>query len=110
MNGTDLLAKASKAGYDYRAIYGAFPEKIGIHAQQLGLLPFVIFFPEPPPIELFTIQQDVSKCIDIKRHETRFEPVMGEDIHPDEVYLPIPGSPYKCVSGEFVAKLAKEFE
>jgi len=53
--------------------------------------------------------EDIGNLM-IEIHEATFEPVIGSDIHIDEVYLPIPGDIDKCVSGTFVAKMAKEFE
>jgi len=53
--------------------------------------------------------EDIGSLM-IEIHETTFEPVIGSDIHIDEVYLPIPGDIDKYVSGTFVANLAKEFE
>jgi hypothetical protein len=111
MNGTDLFNKASKAAYDYKSVYGKFPSKIGIHTHQLGLLPLTIRFPLLPQINVFdeAAMEDIGSHI-IEIHETTFEPVIGSDIHMDEVYLPIPGDIDKCVSGTFVARMAKEFE
>jgi hypothetical protein len=110
MNATELLDKAIKAGYDYRAVYGKFPVRIGIHMTQLGLLPYHVVFPDPPPIELARLTEPSCASIPIDHHETRIEPAVGMDIYPDEVYLPVPGNGDLCVSGAFVAKLAKEFE
>ncbi len=107
-----LFEKAAKAAYDYKAVYGRFPDKIGIHATQLASLPRCIFFPILPPISsLVNTSDDISLASPtLDRHEAIFEPVVGWGIHQDEVYLPVPGSQSKCVSGEFVAKMAKEFE
>lgn len=111
MNGTELMGKASKAAYDYKSVYGKFPDKIGIHTKQLGLLPFVIRFPIMPELKILPMaEMGTIGNHGIEIHETKFEPVMGIDIHLDEVYLPIPGDIDKCVSGRFVANLAKEFE
>ena len=112
MSDTKLLDKALKAGYDYRAVYGKFPDKIGIHVKQLGLLPFyLLFILDPPPIEIALLADEPSLAdMTIHRHEVRIEPVMGPDIYPDEVYFPAPGDESKCISSAFVAKLAREFE
>jgi hypothetical protein len=107
MNGNELFSKASEAAYNYKSVYGKFPDKIGIHHSQLGLLRReAIFFPIMPQISIAEME-DIGN-IEIERHRATFETVRGEDIHPDEVYLPIPGNPLKCVSGKSVAIMARD--
>jgi len=112
MNGTELFKKAEKAAYTYKSVYGTFPDKIGIHHRQLELLPLYIRFPLLPQVNICskTEMEDIGSYM-IEVHETKFEPVIGHDIHMDEVYFQMPGTrSNRTMSSELVAKMAKEFE
>ena len=112
MNDTDLWDKAAKAGYDYRTVHGCFPDKIGIHYERLRQFHRdCIIFPEPPPIEVnwFKPEEEIPPYPTLKQHHARFEPVVGEHIREDEVYVPVPGA-MNAISGEEIADQARELE
>ena len=111
MNDTELFAKASKAGYDYRALYGKFPDKIGIHYKRLGTFRRFIIFLEQNPIPAVVEQLDKAmEGITVRQHQTMVEPVVGADIEWDEVYVSAPGWTQKVLPSKFLATMAKEFE
>lgn len=117
MTSAELLHKATKAAYDYKSVYGKFPNRIGIEASQIGLLPPYILFPLlPEPTSIFKMQElSEITSIAVDRHEMRCDPVYGKDIARDEVYFDVPGAVKigqlsKVMNGALVAKLAKEFE
>ena len=113
MDDIDLFAKASKAGYDYRELYGKFPDKIGIHYKRLSMLRrgSIIFPVMPPRIPVMAYADlDIPPDLTISMHYTRFEPVRGQGIIWDEVYLPVPESEQGVMPGERLARMAKEFE
>src|SRR5438270_13157063 len=108
MNDTQLLAKASKAAYDYQKLYGKFPDKIGVHFQRSVTLPYFLYFPIMPRISCLSLETlESAQNITIERHEVRIEPVLDVGIFWDDVFLLIPGGEQKAVNCEFVAKMAK---
>jgi hypothetical protein len=113
MNDIDLYNKAAKAGYDYRTVHGCFPEKIGIHYKRLCQFhrDCIIFLERTPPeVNWFVPEKADLEAITFKQHRTRFEPVIGEHIRWDEVYLPVPNDPMDVISGEQIAYLAHREE
>lgn len=112
MNDTELFAKASKAGYAYRALYGKFPDKIGVHYKRLGTFSRSIIFLEQDPISALAVVEQPDKAMEritIRQHQTMVEPVIGADIEWDEVYLSAPGWTQKVLTGKLLATMAKEF-
>lgn len=113
-----ILAKAQQACYDYKAVYGKFPEKVGVRSDYPFSLPpsIVIMELEPIPVQ-WTVQELSDESIpsaSYTRHAIYLEPVAGPGIKMDEVYVTIPSpDPFrihaKVMDGAFVAKLAREF-
>ncbi len=111
MTDEELLDRAAQAGYNYRKVYGSFPDTIGIHWHRLrGMSQTCLMFPEPPPIVSRWWLSDVSldtpllSCL----HRMLLEPVDGPDINYDEIYVPVPELPdgYERVrSGESLARM-----
>jgi len=111
VNDTELYNKAAKAGYDYYMVYGSFPEKIGIPYERLHQFGCTqIIFPEMNPVEYFREMMPDFTSITYRQHVARFEPVLGEKIKWDEVYLPYPGDDKRVISGEAIAYLAHQKE
>ncbi len=112
MTNSELLDRAAQAGYNYRKVYGSFPDKIGISLHRLyGLKQTCIFFPEPPPVEACLFLAD-SMDVPLRTsiHRTPLEPVDGPDINADDVYLPVPELPdgqERLRSGEALSRMAK---
>lgn len=110
MNDSEFFNKAAKAGYDYRTVYGTFPDKIGIHHKRLSQFDHqYVIFPDPSPITLVNFD-GTGGPITIRQHKATFEPVVGRDIEWDEVYLPIPGDSMNVTSSVIMAKMARAQE
>ena len=108
----ELFTKASKAAHDYRMVHGSFPEKIGIHYKRLHQFSHrQIYFHEPTelPLACFAaVELQPFESVTYKRAMATFEPVVGEQIEWDEVYLPIPGDERNVISGAGIALLAQK--
>jgi len=117
----ELLRKAEKVCYDYKAVYGKFPAKIGVrHDNPFPLPPSIVIMElNPVPVQ-WTVQELNDESINAAsytRHAIWLEPIAGAGIKPDEVYVTVPGDwdPFrnqnyaKVMDGAFVAKLAREF-
>src|SRR6266516_3499721 len=113
MNDSELYTKASQAARDYRTVHGVFPDKVGIHHKRLQSFPYRhIVFPEMTelPAVVFSLEEPSLESMTFRRHMVMFEPVIGEAIEWNEVYLPIPGKETKVISGQDIARFARAKE
>lgn len=118
MTDDELMERAARSGYNYRRVYGVFPDTIGIHWQRLKrMTQTCIMFPDPPTVtsQLYLVTDmdasSVRSCI----HRTALEPLKDrEDMDYDEVYVPVPELPdgqQRLRSGEALARMARsEYE
>ncbi len=107
----ELYSKAVQAGYNYRKVYGKFPERIGIHRLQMQQLDhFLIVFPVHPETKPTYIdgKPDFTN-FRYSQHATYFDAIVGKDIEYDEVYVLVGDtSDQRVISGKTLATLAKE--
>src|SRR6266567_5805781 len=110
MNDDELWNKAHKAGLDYYAVYGVFPEKIGIHHKCVSQLKRDhIIFVEMPTFSISSLLSDElqQESISSRHHIAWFRPVVGPSIKLDEVYLPMPNDGLRVISGDDIARFAQ---
>ena len=112
MNDSKTIAQAEKAARDYKAVYGKFPEKIGISYQYPCPVPPSIILMELNPIPLNSVVQQLDKpweYASYTQHCIPLEPIVGLNVKWDEFYLPLPGSETRVIAATLVAKMAREF-
>ena len=112
----ELLRKAEQACFDYKAVFGKFPERIGIRSDYPFPLPPSIVITELNPVPLQLAVQELKdepvEYATYTRHAIWLEPIAGPGIKPDEVYLPLPESKWladmkqRAFSSAVLAKMA----
>ena len=109
MNDDELWNKAHKAGLDYYAVFGVFPEKIGIHHERLShfVRDRIIFVERPTIPAAFFLRDDPQlSSLTYRQHVAWFKSVVGSSITWDEVYLPAPDDERRVISGDDIDRMA----
>jgi hypothetical protein len=111
LNNAQLFRKIHKAGELYHEVFGSYPKKIGIYYprwQQLDR--YQEQFIEFPRLEITHLSNDLDSSpsnISVYQHWVDIEPIVGDGLEWDGVYLPHPYYPDKAMEVAKLEELAK---
>jgi len=107
MSNQELFMQAQQAAIDYLAVYGLYPDKIGIHHARFHFFPYThLVIPIYAPLAGYSLL--TSEIMPIRAHRVNFQAILGATLQEDEVYLPIPGNDARVISGEALARKKAE--
>jgi hypothetical protein len=111
MSEDELYNKALRAGQNHYAIYGKYPEKIGIHWQRINRFyqkyPCIVFLSPTRNVPMLVEPESLAiQTPTFEQHTTTIGVVQGHFISPDDVYLPTPDG--HIISGAQLAQMTQE--
>jgi hypothetical protein len=119
MDNEELYRKATQAAIEYKKVFGKYPSKIGIHAERIRSLTrrSIRFAVQPPPPTLKNmLTEDPFQSIASLPPRTAtfvecpFEPIAGEDIKQDEIYMPHGMDEKVAISSKDIAIMARHIQ
>jgi hypothetical protein len=104
----ELFNRATHAGYDYKKVFGVYPEKIGIAYDRMKHFLYTsVNFPEMEDATIASFSLVDENWPTVGFHTVPFVPILGDTIDPDEVYLPDPKMGDKAFSGLALCRMVE---